>query len=113
VSDGTYTSSPQPMAVNARVSFASNIAGPVGPASTGIIGGNCAELCHNAVGGGVGAPSFLVLGAVSHAQVLNRVTLPETACGNPNAPTSLLLAKPSTVVAHTGLLQDGFDLIGN
>src|SRR5690606_22895529 len=57
VSDGTYTSSPQPMAVNARVSFASNIAGPVGPASTGIIGGNCAELCHDASGGGVSAPS--------------------------------------------------------
>lgn len=113
VSDGTFTSSPQPMAVNGRVSFASNIAGPVAMGSSGIVGG-CASECHNPTGGGFGAPSFLTaLGAVSHTEVSNRVTLPETACGNANAPTSLLLAKPSMVVAHTGGLRDGFDLGGN
>jgi hypothetical protein len=114
VTDGTFTSGISALMVSSRVSFANNIAGPVG-GSTGIIGSNCGPACHNSSGGGVGAPNFLTGGnaAVSYSAMSSRVTTPENACASPNSPSSLLLSKPSTVVAHTGGLQPGFSLGGN
>lgn len=110
VTDGTFTSGVSALMVSSRVSFANNIGGVVSAQSTGILGGNCALNCHNATGGGVGAPNFTSGGSVSYTAVSSRVSLPENACASPNSPSSLLLAKPSQSVAHTGGLQPGFDL---
>ncbi len=103
VSDGTFTSGVAALVVSSRASFANNVA-PV-------IENTCAASCHFS-GNGVGAPSFMDGGNASFTEIFTRAA-GELTCANNNPPTSLLLAKPSTTVAHTGSLQPGFDLSGN
>ncbi len=109
VSDGTFTSTPMPLAVNARVSFANNL--------TPIVNGACADRCHAA-----GPLSFRTGGNVSYASMVSgtRVTFPENACTNAQAaPSGPLLRKPTASDAlapptgHVGGVRAGFDLTGD
>src|SRR5690606_36513853 len=108
VSDGTFTSTPVILNVNARISFSQNI----GAVIHNPLDANSCATCHNSTGGGIGAPNFLNAGdtTVSYAAVSSRVTTPETACSAVNSPMSLLLRKPTTLDAHTGGQRPGFDL---
>jgi hypothetical protein len=108
VSDGTFTSTPVILNVNARISFSQNI----GAVIHNPLDANSCATCHNSTGGGIGAPNFLNAGdtTVSYAAVSSRVTTQETACSAVNSPMSLLLRKPTTLDAHTGGQRPGFDL---
>lgn len=111
VSDGTFTTSPVLINVNARVSFSQNISAVIGETSDP---NDCAS-CHFSTNL-VGAPNFLLPddSGASYTAISNRVSNPETACSDPDAPASLLLRKPSTTgVTHTGGLRPGFNLNGD
>src|SRR5690606_26180813 len=102
VSDGTLTSSPSIMTVNARVSFANNVGRIIDDPSdpndrTGVfphLDDDCAS-CHNSSNPYPTAPPFLNADetAASWEQARSRVVLPENACVSPNSPSSPLLTQ--------------------
>ncbi len=117
VSDGTNTSSPVPLAVTARVSFAQNVI-PVMTSATGNADTNSCMSCHSTAGPGPAFGTGTGPYTVTYTAVDNEVvgTLPagEPACNaTPGTAASALLRRPSGLDGHSGGVRAGFGLNGN